>query len=149
MDRLPVELIYLLVFGAIIVFNYVMQQVAKRRQSETREQLPQDEPLPESWGRDPSTPAHDESTGLRADYLPEIWGRAPASPALLPVPVERAVGFEAPDAAATIPRRHSAVRSLFGSRGELRHVIVAMTVLGPCRALEPPASEQSRASIRG
>lgn len=118
MNSFPTELIYILIFGAILLFNYVMQQAARRRQSELpRDEPPQDEPLP------------------------EIWGRAPPIPAALPVPaasVEPVRRSEAPSASSPLPRRRFARRSLMGTRREVQNAIVIATILGPCRALEPP-----------
>jgi hypothetical protein len=109
MNSFPDELIYVLIFAAILLFLYVVQRIRRRQQSEA----PQDEPLP------------------------EIWGRAPAIPAVSPVPPERVGRSEALAASAAIPRRRSAVRSLPGTRRDLRRAIVIMTILGPCRAFEP------------
>jgi len=122
METFPEELIYILIFGAILLFQYVMQRFARRRQSEApqEEPLPQEEPIPQE------------------EPLPEIWGRAPAIPAGSPVLVERVGRSKALAAAVAIPRRRPAVRSLLGGRRELRRAIVIMTILGPCRAQEPP-----------
>jgi hypothetical protein len=68
MNSFPDELIYVLIFAALLLFQYVVQRIRRRRQ---QSEAPQEEPLPQ-----------DES-------LPEIWGRAPAIPAVSPVPVER------------------------------------------------------------
>jgi hypothetical protein len=38
---------------------------------------------------------------------------------------------------AAAPPPPAATRRLFRTRQDLRHAIVLMTVLGPCRALEP------------
>ena len=120
MKSFPEELIYILIFGAILLFQYVMQRFARRRQSGApqEEPLPQEEPIPQD--------------------LPEIWGRAPAISAVAPVLVEPVVRSEAFAASAAIARRRSAVGPLLGSRRELRRAIMIMTILGPCRAQEPP-----------
>jgi hypothetical protein len=111
MNSFPDELIYVLIFAAILPFlHYVVQRIRRRRQ---QSEAPQDEPLP------------------------EIWGRAPAIPAVSPVPPERVGQSEALAASAAIPRRRSAVRSPLGTRRDLRRAIVIMTILGPCRAFEP------------
>jgi hypothetical protein len=116
MNSFPDELIYVLIFAALLLFQYVVQRIRRRRQ---QSEAPQEEPLPQ-----------DES-------LPEIWGRAPAIPAVSPVPVERVGRSEALAASAAIPRRRSAVRSLLRTKRDLRRAIIIMTILGPCRAFEP------------
>jgi hypothetical protein len=117
MKSFPTELIYLLIIGAILLFNYVMRQAESRRQSELpRDEPPQDEPLP------------------------EIWGRAPSTPAVLPAPaasVEPARRSGAPSASSPLPRRHFARRSLMGTRRDVQNAIVVTTILSPCRAYEP------------
>ncbi len=61
MKGLPTELVYVLLFGAALLFNVVMQRAAKRRQREAARNEPsQDEPSPEEipeevWGRTPQT----------------------------------------------------------------------------------------------
>ena len=103
------ELILILILAAILLYQDVVRRRRKRQQSE----VPQDEPVP------------------------EIWGRAPAIPAVSPVPPERVGQSEAVAASAAIPVRRSAVRPLVGTRRDLRRAIVIMTILGPCRAFEP------------
>ncbi len=116
-------LIYGLLIAAFLLFNYVVQQAAKRaRAQQEQEQAqqqaaapsPEDEPLDYLWGRRP-----------QAD-LPAV--AAPVEPACR---VEAIAAERAP-----APRR-TAPATLFRSRQDLRHAIVVMTVLGPCRALEP------------
>jgi hypothetical protein len=127
MKSFPTELIYLLIIGAILLFNYVMRQAASRRQSELpRDEPPQDEPPQDE-------PPQDEP-------LPEIWGRAPSTPAVLPAPaasVEPARRSGAPSASSPLPRRHFARRSLMGTRRDVQNAIVVTTILSPCRAYEP------------
>lgn len=117
MKDFPVELIYILIFAAILLFNYVMQQAARRRRSEMpRHEPPQDEPLP------------------------EIWGRAPPNPATLSVPaapVEPVRRSEAPTPSSARPRRRFTRRSLMGTRRDVQNAFVIAAILGPCRAYEP------------
>jgi hypothetical protein len=122
MNNLPPELIYLLIFGAFALFQFLLKRFAKRRQSEALEEkpLPQEEPIREE------------------EPLPEIWGRLPAIPAVATALVERVARSQALVASATITRRRSAARSLLGTKLDLRRTIVIMTILGPCRAQEPP-----------
>ncbi len=122
MKSIPTELLYILVIGAILLFNYVMQQAARRRQSE----LPQDEPPQDE-------PPQDEP-------LPDIWRRAPTTPAALPVlaaSVESVRRSEAPTDSSARPRRRFARSSLMGTRQDVQNAFVIATILGPCRAYEP------------
>jgi hypothetical protein len=122
MKNLPPELIYLLVFGAFVLFQFLLKRFAKRPQPEALEEKPltQDAPVPED------------------EPLPEIWGRPPVTPAVAPVLAERVARSEALVASTAIARRRSAARALLGTKLDLRRTIVIMTVLGPCRAQEPP-----------
>ncbi len=105
-------LLYGLLIAGFLLFNYVMQRLSKKAQQEQAEALP---PPP-------------------GDGPPEdIWGRAPAAPPATPEPAVPAQRAEAP----AQPRRRTASGILFRTRKDLRHAVVLMTVLGPCRALEP------------
>ena len=122
MKGFPVELVYLLIFGAVLLLNYVLQQAARRRQSE----LPPDEPLEDE-------PREDEP-------LAETWGRAPPTLPAMPVraasvePVRRSA---APTAYPAHPRRRFDRRSLMGTRRDVQNAIVIAAIVGPCRAFEP------------
>ena len=120
MERVPTELLYLLVFFAIIVLNVIARQAARRRQQQEQAEPP---PVP--------APAPAEDAPLE-----DIWGRSPA-----PAPMPVAAAPTAPPAAAV--RRQSArrihpVRALLKERRDLRRAVVLTMVLGPCRAQEPP-----------
>lgn len=76
------------------------------------------------------------------------WGRQPpAAPERAPRPPAR-LQPGAPrrplQAAAAVPgqRRPSRAQGMFGNRAGLRYAVVAMTVLGPCRALDPYTPER-------
>ena len=125
---MPQSISELLVFGLVLagflLFNYVVQQRAKRARSQQEgaesaepTPTPMDEPLDYAWGRAPSSmPIAYEQAQARAD-VPTAPPAQKATPAPLP--------------------SYTAPRALFESKQELRHAIVLMTVLGPCRALEP------------
>ena len=114
---------YGLFFAVFLLFNYFMQQAAKRaRQRQEQEQAQQQDAAP---------PPDDEP-------LDNLWGRRPQAdwpaPAAHIKPARRVEAI----AAAPAPSPGRAARSaLFRSQEDLRHAIVVMTVLGPCRALEP------------
>jgi len=107
-ERFPVELLYVLGFLAIVLFNFVAQLVARRRRQEEAQAPPPPEP-----------PAIEEAL---AD---DVWGRAPARPAPAPVRAE-----------APLPRRVHPVRALLRDRTDLRRAVALSVVLGPCRAQE-------------
>ena len=116
-------LLYGLIIAGYLLFNFGTQRLAKKvRQEPEQKQAqqqeaapsPEDEPLEDIRGR-----------RLRADLL------AAAAPV---APTRRVQAIAV--ALAPSPRR-IAPTALFCSRRDLRHAIVVMTVLGPCRALEP------------
>ena len=115
-------LIYGLIFLGFLLFNNVVQAVKRARQQQEEERAQQQEAAP---------PPEEEP-------LEYIWGRRPqadlpaAAAHLEPAP--RVEAIAAPPAAS--PRR-AVPRALFHSREDLRRAVVVMTVLGPCRALEP------------
>lgn len=120
MKNLPPELVFLLIFGAIMLFNYVMRQASRRRQEE-------------STAVEPVAPAPDEPL----ERIFKSVRPAPAAEFLPVAPPALARVSEAQPVAAAVPRRHSGVRSLLRGRRNLRRAYVVMTVLGPCRALGP------------
>lgn len=121
MKGFPVELLFVLAFLGVLLFNYLMQRAARRRQQEEAAAQPEPPPQP--------LPEPEEA-------FEDYWGRkpvpAPAAP-VVPRPVPQAVQAEPP-----APRRVHPLRALLRDRRGLRHAIVLMTVLGPCRAQEPP-----------
>ena len=125
MERFPVELLYVLGFIAIVLFNFIAQRVARRRQQ-----------AEEAHAASP--PA--QPTAPPEEPLEDIWGRTPAgarAPAAVsaPAPVGRVEPLPAP---AEPSRRRLPVRELLDDRRGLRRAVVLRTVLGPCRAQEPP-----------
>lgn len=123
MERIPVELLYVLAFAAFILFNVIAQRAARRRQqAEEAEAATQPAPPP---------PAEEQP-------LEDYWGRAaapmpaPAPPAVVsrPMPPE-------PPAPPALRRVHPA-RALLSNKRDLRRAVALMMVLGPCRAQEPP-----------
>lgn len=108
----------LLIIGLIIagfmLFNHFARQAAMRlrEQQETAE-------------REAATQEEAETE--------DIWGRpAPPPP---PAPNEAAPASRLVPAG---PPRARAAHPLFRTRQDLRRAVIAMTVLGPCRAQEPP-----------
>lgn len=125
----PDLLIYVLVILGILFFNYLARKAPRRQQDESTGGAPpsENEPLEKIFGRTRRVPAPDLLRG--------------ATPVPARVDVARPV-------AAEVPRRRSAARSLLRGRRNLRRAFVAMTVLGPCRALEPPGGGAGGAGAR-
>ena len=128
MKNIPEELIYVLVFGAILLFQYLMKRFGPQPQPD---EVPQEAPLPQ------------EKPAAQEELLPDIWGRGPTVPAVSPVTAASDIRFgrsEAPGATVTLPGRRSrrfSRRALMGNRREVQNAIVIATILGPCRAYEP------------
>jgi hypothetical protein len=119
MDRFPTELLYVLVFLGIVLFNAVQAVRRRQRQAEEEAAAPPgpppeaDEPLEDIWGP-------------RAAPAPAVAAR-PAPPPAPPAPAVRPA-----------PRRLHPVRALLKDRRDLRRAVVLAMVLGPCRAQKPP-----------
>lgn len=109
-------LVYGLIIAGFLLFNYLAQQLAKkaREQQEAAERAAAQ-----------AQPAEAE------EALEDPWGRAPAAPVPAPQPPVRTAASAPP------PGRPRAAHPLLRTPQDLRRAIVVMTVLGPCRALEP------------
>ena len=126
-------LIYVVVLLVVLVFNFLRPLLAERlRRMQRRQQevgyeagqeperaappSAEEEVWEESWGRSRQTAPHAIAERTEAELAAPRLGDAPA--------VAR-------------PSGHGVAGALFSSRKDLRHAIVVMTVLGPCRALDP------------
>jgi hypothetical protein len=111
-------LVYGLIIAGFLLFNFLAQKLA-RKAREQQEAVERAEAQ--------AQPAEAEDT------LEDPWGRPLAAPVPAPQPaVRRAPATLAP------PARHArSPHALFRTPQDLRRAIVVMTVLGPCRALEP------------
>ena len=127
MKGFPAELVYLLIFGAVMLFNFLMQKAVKRQQEEAARNAPVEEEIPE-----------------------EEWNAAPAAatPMLTSMPRpepdevaahRRRVAAEAapPPKARDRTRLRVARQALFGARWDVQEAVVVATILGRCRAEEP------------
>ncbi len=112
MNGLPTELIYILIFAAVLLFQYAMKRFGPQEQRESA----QDERLPK---------------------IPEAVEEAPAASSVSRVAVGHFGGAEAPMASSALPRRRFAMRLLMGTKQDVQNAIVIATILGPCRAYEP------------
>ena len=119
-------LIYGLFIAAYLLFNFLMQQLAAKRARQQQERVQQ-----EQAQRDALMTSADEP-------LDQLWGRGgqqeeAQEPVVTVEPARRRI--EAGAGAAPTPRLSP--YTLLRSRQSLRDAIVVMTVLGPCRALDP------------
>jgi hypothetical protein len=117
MERFPVELLYVLGFIAIVLFNYFAQRAARRREQQEKAQAAVATAPP----------------SVEEELPEELWGRTAAPP---PPPAPVLVRRSAP--APPAPRRLHPVRALLKDKRDLRRAVVVMMVLGPCRGQEPP-----------
>ena len=110
MKGLPEELIYVLIFGAILLFQYLMKRFGPQQQ----QQPAQDEP-------DAELPAQAAPVAVSVSSPSDaLFGRS-----------------RAPEASSALARRRFSRRSLMGNRRAVQNAIVIATILGPCRAYEP------------
>ena len=113
MDKFsPDQLIYVLVFAAIVLLQYLMKRFGPQQQPQSSKADPPAQ-IPETVKETPSACAE---SSMAVGY----FGRA-----------------EAPGAFSALPGRRFARTSLLGTKREVQNAIVVATILGPCRAFEP------------
>ena len=112
MNSFSTELLYVLIFAAILLLQYLM----KRFGPQPQQQSSQDEPEPEFPEQEQAIP----ETSWVSTASDMRFGRAKAR-----------------SASAPLLRRRFARRSLMGTKQEVQNAIVIATILGPCRAFEP------------
>ena len=112
MKGLPEELIYVLMFGAALLVQYLMKRFGPQPQPPS----PQEEPIPE---------------------IPE---REQAAPEVSPVSAASDTRFgrsAPPGASPALPQRRFSRKALMANRRDVQNAIVIATIMGPCRAFEP------------
>lgn len=131
MKGFPPELIYVLIFVGI----FLVQHLMKRRGSQEPWESSQD-------ARVPQTPYEisPDFAGLE-QATPMAWSPSRAS-------VDQLGRPEAPAALRARPRRRFARQSLMGTRRDVQNAVVIATIMGPCRALEPPGGAAAPTSPR-
>jgi hypothetical protein len=163
-------LVYGLIVAGIVVFNYIMQRSAQkaqreeaRRKAEQRaEAAPPDDSGDYGWRRrpTPAVPARTEETA------PYEWGAGSGAVVVPPAeylgakrqPGEQALSLEELRARETRSRIEAKrqpwalrpkaeARRLFTTRADLHRAVITMTVLGPCRANEPPEPQDAARTI--
>ncbi|MHB8057742.1 MAG: hypothetical protein ACYDHC_07595 [Desulfuromonadaceae bacterium] len=108
------QILFLVVFIVLPLLNVLFQRV--KRHFETKP------PEDESW--------------------PDIAPEAQEIPQLLRKPRmsrDRLHEIQAPTVSTSLPGRNRAKKLTLGSRQEIRRGIILKTVLGPCRAFDPPS----------
>lgn len=125
----PELLILFLIIAGFMLFNHLAQKAAKR----LREQ--QQAAERDAAARAAGAPEEEEP-------LEDIWGRPVSPPPPPPAPIETVPAPLVVHAAPAPPRR--AAHPLFRTPQDLRRAVIVMTVLGPCRALEPLGSSTRR-----
>ena len=105
-------ILVLIIFILIPLANYVLARMRRRYEQPS----PSRQPMPDMGMRRQAAPAP-----------------TPASPA----PRERTQAAP-PDRIIASSRSRRSRNTLFRTRRDVRRVIVAMTILGPCRAYDPP-----------
>ena len=121
MNSFPTELIYVLVFAAIMLFQYMIKRFGQQQQQQQQQQQEQ----------------QDSAQDERLAQIPEEVMETPAASPVSSVAVGHFGRDEAPGASSALPGRRFARRSLMGTRREVQNAIVIATILGPCRAFEP------------
>ena len=109
MKGIPTELLYVLMFLAVVLFQYLMKRFGP--------QAPED-------------PARDEGLAQNPEEV-----EAPVAVAVSGV----AAGLSGRNATPRVApaRRRFSRSALMGSRGAVQDAVVVATMLGPCRAFEP------------
>jgi hypothetical protein len=126
MRGFPPELIYFLIFIAIFLFQFLKKIAARQAEQEA----PPEVVRPPRVSYPPSFELPDVE---RAP--PGAWSASPVS----------ATEFGRRPAAPVVARqrrhRRYSRQALFGTPQDVQRAIVIATILGPCRALEPPGSD--------
>jgi len=138
MDRLPTELLYLLLIAGYLLYNLVTSTIARRRERAAGT----------GTQSDPATEREPVATSRSPLAVPpavEGFGRTPRSSEgqVSEIATLDRIRETRPPLVRTHrsnPSRPSGVRRSLAGRQSLRQAIVAMTVLGPCRALEDERS---------
>lgn len=107
------QIVLLIVFILVPLFNFVMQRIKRRLKS----QAPQEE------------------------RVAQIRRPAQATPAPPPTALasrNRVHESQSPTIATPLSRGHFTKRLLLGTSRDVRHGIILMTILGPCRTFDPP-----------
>ena len=124
MDKFPQELIFALIFGAVMLVQFLLKHLRKRGP------LSEGEVEAETEAEAEETPERDTETQ---------WPRA--AEAAQPAQALPTLAVPAPPRAGLDPARREARRfsrrSLMGNRRAVQDAVVIAAILGPCRAYRP------------
>ena len=112
MTNLREGMIYVLIFAAMLLVQYLLKRFGPQRQ--------------------PSSP--------QDDLVPEIAVQEKAAPDVSPVTAASDPRFgrsASPGASPALPRRRFSRNALMGNRRDVQNAIVVATIMGPCRAFDP------------
>jgi len=112
MNSFPEELLYVLIFAAVLLYSFVMKRFGPREQQ---------------------APAQDE----QFSQFPEEVQETPVADSVSRASVGQFARSEPQVASAWQARHRYSRRSLMGTRQDVQNAIVLATMLGPCRAFEP------------
>jgi len=122
MDKFPQELVFALIFGAVMLVQFVLKRLRRRRplteveiEAETEAEEGPERDTEAQWPRAADAPPPTQA-------LPTLAVPAPPRAGLVPVRREA--------------RRFSR-RSLMGNRRAVQDAVVIAAILGPCRAYRP------------
>lgn len=128
MKGFPPELIYILIFGAVLLFNFLMQKAARRQQEEAAKNAPPDEEIPEEEWNAAQVAATAMAMPTPRPEPEEVLAHRRRVAAQVPVP---------PPMTRDGRRLRVARQALFGARWDIQEAVVVATILGRCRADEP------------
>jgi hypothetical protein len=121
MEGLSSALIYVLIYIGIVLVWYLIKRLASRR----RRQSSRAAEVPQPPGEEPPDLAGlDHATSM-------AWSPSRAA-------VESLGRAEVQAARPPSPQRRFAKQALLGTRRDVQNAVVIATIMGPCRALEPP-----------
>ena len=122
MDKFPQELVFALIFGAVVLVQFLLKHL-RRRGPRTEAEAEAEVEAEEGPARDTVAQLPRAAEAPQpAQALPTL--AVPASPRAAPTPLRRD------------PRRFSR-RSLMGNRRAVQDAVVIAAILGPCRAYRP------------
>ncbi len=123
MNSFPAELIYVLVFAAILLVQTLMKRFGPKLPH------PQDEPAPELLRQEQTFQDEPDPELLRHEQT-----------TLSPVSTASDMRFgrsASPSAVTMLPERRFSRGALMGNRRAVQNAVVIATILQPCRAYQP------------
>lgn len=119
MKGLPPELIYVLIFAAIIIFQFVMKRFGPQPPPESAqpEELPQ---YPEEIEQEYQEQEYAPAAATLPSAAAEHFGRREAT--VVPTPPAR---------------RRFSPKALLANKRQVQNAVVLAAIIGPCRAYEP------------